>query len=166
MNYPKITIGTLILLMFLLSLMVPGGPIETRSFANIDPAIVFGFNVFLTLLVIVSIVTVYFMFKKQRWAYQLGGILGFSYILVFILDLAKIFPVSPDPMGTSLLVLEWVSLMLGTILIGTSYKTLSATEAAFWSGRFKIPLLLIISLVLLMLVGVYIVYFATSSALN
>ncbi len=165
MNYHKITIFTLIASVVFLALMVPGGPVETRSFANVNSIIVMGFNIFLTLLSIVSIVAIYFMFKRQKWAYQLTGVLGFAYMLVFVLDLGKIFPVSPNPMNMTLLVLEWISLILGGMLILFSYKTISTTEKNYWSGIFHIPISFIVIIILLLLLGGGIVYFATRSAL-
>jgi len=166
MNYPKFTAWLLVALMALLVPMVPGGPIETRSFATVNSFLVMGFNIFLTLLMITSITTTYFMFKKQKWAYQLVGILGLSFALVFILDLAEIFPVSPDPMETPLLVLEWISLLMGALLMFFSYKSLTVTGQSYWSGAFKLPRWLIISIALLLLLGIYVVYFATTSALS
>lgn len=162
----KITIWVLASSMLLLSLMVPGGPVETRSFQHVDPAVVMGFNIFLTLLVIVSLVTAYFMHKKQKWAYQLCGILGFAYMLVFILDLAKIFPVSSDPMEMPLLVLEWVSLFLGATLMGLSYKTVMLQDDTFWAGKARIPIWGFITVLLFLLVGLFIISFATTSALS
>ena len=165
MNFAKLTTLTLFINVLLLSLMVPGGPVETRSFINIDPAIVLGFNIILTLLVLLSVASIYFMFKKQRWAYQLTGVLGFVYALVFVLDLAHIFPVSSDPMELVLLLLEWISLGLGVALIGLSYKTLSNTHASYWSSSSRIPVYLLVLSVILLLFGACVVYFATNAAL-
>jgi len=166
MRYPKITIYTFVVNILLLTLMVPGGPIETRSFANIDPVIVIGFNVFLTLLTITSVVSVYFMCKKQRWAYQLTGVLGFAFMLVFILDLAKIFPVSFDPMGMPLFIFECVSLLFGAIVMWLSYKTIFVTEKAYWAGQTVIPAWAIFVMIGLLLLGICVVYFATHFALQ
>ena len=166
MNYPKITIFTLIVSIVLLALMVPGGPIETRSFAELIFVIAVGFNVFLTLLVITSIASIYFMFKKQKWAYQLAGILGFAYMLVFVLDLGGIFPVSLDPMETPLLILESISLILGALLMLLSYKTISTVEENYWLGTFRIPNSFFFLIILLLLIGAFVVYFATSAALT
>lgn len=45
----------------LLALLIPGGPIETRTFPHIDLYILILFNLFLTLLGIASAITSYFM---------------------------------------------------------------------------------------------------------
>lgn len=166
MNYQKITIYTLLLSLFTLAWMVPGGPVETRSFSNILPEIVMGFNIFLTSLMIVSIALVYFMYKKQKWAYQLTGVVGMAFALVFLLDLGGIFPVSLDPMQTLLFVMEVIGLILGVLLMWLSYKMIQVTHDSAWSGKFKIPKVWIIAGIMLLIFGVYIVYFATSSALR
>jgi len=166
MSYQKITIYVLVLSLFTLSWMVPGGPVETRSFSNILPEIVMGFNIFLTSLMIVSIALVYFMHKKQKWAYQLTTVVGLAFALVFILDLVGIFPISLDPMQRLLFVMEIIGLILGLLLMFLSYKTIQVTEESFWLEKSKIPKVWIIAGVTLLLFGVYIVYFATTAALR
>ena len=47
-----------------------------------------------------------------------------------------------------------------------SYKNLVATDKSYWSGEFKLPKRLIISIAILLLCGIYIVYFATKSAMS
>ncbi|MEO1341454.1 MAG: hypothetical protein AAFV28_10025 [Cyanobacteria bacterium J06635_13] len=96
----------------LLTSLVPGGFIETRSFAHINPVILGGFNTFLTTLSLASLLLVYFAWQEYRWAYVTSFIAGLSYFLVYVLDLGKLFPVSPDAMPTALLTIE----ILGTIV--------------------------------------------------
>ena len=50
--------GLLALSAISLSLLVPGGPIETRSFSHINPIILASFNTFLTTLSILSLLLV------------------------------------------------------------------------------------------------------------
>ena len=166
MNYQKITIFTLVISIFTLAWMVPGGPVETRSFSNILPEVVLGFNIFLTALIIVAISLIYFMYKKQKWAYQANGVVGLAFALVFILDLGGIFPVSLDPMQTLLFVMEIIGLLLGVLLMWLSYKTLQTTSESFWINTFKISKFWIIVGIMLLLLGVYVIYFATTSALS
>ncbi|MBE9028722.1 hypothetical protein IQ266_02980 [filamentous cyanobacterium LEGE 11480] len=104
--------GLLGLSSLLLTVLVPGGPIETRSFAHINPLILGGFNTFLTTLSIVSLVLVYFVVQRYVWAFVAAAVCGMSYFLVYVLDLAHIFPVSPDMMPSALFVIE----LLGTIV--------------------------------------------------
>ena len=166
MNYPKITIVTLIISILTLAWMVPGGPVETRSFSNNLPEVVLGFNIFLTALIIVAISLVYFMSKKQKWAYQANGIVGFAFALVFILDLGGIFPVSLDPMQKLLFAMEVVGLLLGILLMWLSYKTIQTIPENFWMNTVKIPKFWITMGIMLLLLGVYVIYFATTSALS
>ena len=67
----------------LLSILVPGGPIETRSFSHIDPLILGGFNPFLTSLAMISVFLIYFILKDLKvgvssfggiWSIVLSGI--------------------------------------------------------------------------------------------
>ncbi len=164
--YPKITIYTLILSLITLSWMVPGGPVETRSFSNIDSAIVLGFNIFLTSLVLGALVLIYFMFKKQKWAYSLTFLVGVAFVIVFLLDLLGIFPVSLDSMNQLLFILEILGTLFGFSLMYLSYVTLKYTPSEYWSGNFQVPFSLIVIGSFLLLFGVYVIYFATKSALH
>ncbi|MEM1281190.1 MAG: hypothetical protein AAGG53_14495, partial [Cyanobacteria bacterium P01_H01_bin.152] len=107
-----------------LSSLVPGGPIETRSFAHIHPILLGSFNTFLTTLSILSLLLVYFVLQSQRWALGAAAVCGLSYFLVYGLDLAQVFPVSPDVMPATLLNIE----VLGTVL--SVPLTLLAGQAA------------------------------------
>ncbi|MEO1095863.1 MAG: hypothetical protein AAFX01_13290 [Cyanobacteria bacterium J06638_28] len=95
-----------------LSSLVPGGPIETRSFAHIHPIVLGSFNTFLTMLSLLSLLLVYFVWQSRRWAFGGAAVCGLSYFLVYGLDLAQVFPVSPDAMPAALLIIE----VLGTVL--------------------------------------------------
>ncbi|AFY37826.1 hypothetical protein Lepto7376_1483 [[Leptolyngbya] sp. PCC 7376] len=95
-----------------LSSLVPGGPIETRSFAHINPVTLGVFNTFLTTLTLGSLILVYFVLKSERWAMLGAALCGLSFFGVYVADLAVIFPVSPDAMPPALLTIE----ILGTIL--------------------------------------------------
>ncbi len=95
-----------------LSTLVPGGPIETRDFSQINPLTLGVFNTFLTTLCLGSLLLIYFVLRSERWAMVMSAISGLSYLGVYGLDLAKIFPVSPDAMPPALLAIE----VFGTIL--------------------------------------------------
>lgn len=96
----------------LLTSLVPGGLIETRSFAHINPIVLGGFNTFLTSLSMLSLLLIYFVWQRQHWAYAASAIAGLSYFLVYVLDLGRLFPVSPDAMPPALFLIE----VLGTIV--------------------------------------------------
>ena len=70
MNHQKYAILFLALSVIALSVLVPGGPIETRDFSHLIPILAWGFNTFLVCLVILSIFLLYFMIKKE------GGFCG------------------------------------------------------------------------------------------
>lgn len=82
----------LIVAVSLLTPMVPGGPIETRSFATLPRAVFWGFNAFLIMLGLGSIVTAVLVLGGGTWAYGIALGLGAGYVAVFGLDLAGVFP--------------------------------------------------------------------------
>ncbi len=114
--------GLLILSSGLLGSLVPGGSIETRDFSHINPIIFGAFNTFLTVLVIGSILLVYFILREAKWAFVASTIFGISYFLVYVLDLGVIFPVSSDPMPMALFIIEIVGTIVSVPLILMSVK--------------------------------------------
>lgn len=107
-----------------LSVLVPGGPIETRSFAHIEPLTLGLFNTFLTTLAMGSLLLVYFILKAERWAIALAAFCGLAYLGVYGLDLAYIFPVSPDAMPSALWAIEVVGMVVAVPLIGLAFRAL------------------------------------------
>ena len=163
-------VSTLLVLSFgLLGILVPGGPIETRSFAHIDPLILGVFNTFLTSLGIVSILLIYFILKNRKWAFIISVVCGVSYFLVYALDLGKIFPVSPDSMPQALFVIE----VLGTItslplMFFSAREALksvnSDNEQAMKSDSYSKEFIYLVFF--LVLIGIGIIVFATKSAMG
>ena len=167
-NIRHLTAALLILSCGLLAVLVPGGPIETRSFSQINPLILTAFNIFLTGLVVISILLVYLMLKNITWAFVLSGLCGLSYSIVYILDLGKIFPTSPDSMPPALLTIEIlgaivsVPLMLvslrGAIAIDHPQAPTTVSQASWQNFSY-----IAVSLVIL---GIGIIIFATKSAIS
>ena len=104
-----------------LTVMVPGGPVETRMFAHYSPLVLGAFNSFLTVLGLASFVLAWFAFREKGWALTGAIFCGIGYLLVYALDLAVIFPVSPDPMPQALLILEIVGIALSLPLIWIAF---------------------------------------------
>lgn len=118
--------GLLLLSAIMLTSLVPGGPIETRDFSHINPLVLGSFNIFLTMLSLTSFLFLYFVWQRQRWAFVAAGINGIAFCLVYVLDLARWFPVSPDAMPPALFAIE----VLGTILsIPLAALAISAADA-------------------------------------
>jgi hypothetical protein len=165
----KNIVSALLLISFvLLGVLVPGGPIETRSFAHINPVILGAFNTFLTSLGIVSILLVYFVLKDKKWAFIVSAICGISYFLVYVLDLGKIFPVSPDSMPQVLLIIELVgtiaSLPLMFFSILEAFKNVNNGNEQV-ADSVEISKKFVFLIVFLVIVGIGIVVFATKSAM-
>jgi hypothetical protein len=107
----------LVLSTLLFSSSIPGGPIENRSFSNHLPVVVASFNVFLTALGIGSLFAAYHAWKARRGAFIAAALCGFSYFLVYLLDLFRIFPVSADAMSSRLWDIEIAGSILAVPLI-------------------------------------------------
>ena len=115
--YDILLASTLVAAVLLLVVMVPGGQLETRSFAHLPTSVFWGFNVFLISLGLASFVVAGGAIVGATWAPIAALVLGVAYVLVFALDLAKIFPATPDEMGTPLLLLEVADLVVGGIIV-------------------------------------------------
>jgi hypothetical protein len=139
--------------------LVPGGPVETRRFSHYSPYILGSFNTFLTILGFGSLVVVYFCFSGDKWAFYAAGICGISYLLVYALDLGKIFPVSPDKMSQSLFAVEVTGLILSIPLILLSFVSASMLDSV--NDGFELTALGIFLLLLIAFIGTGIVIFAT-----
>ncbi|MEL7358645.1 MAG: hypothetical protein AAFN40_19055 [Cyanobacteria bacterium J06560_6] len=154
--------------------LVPGGPIETRSFAHINSITLGAFNTFLTTLVLGSLLLVYFVLRTHRWALMGAAISGLSFLAVYGLDLVKIFPVSPDAMPPALFAVEVLGTILSFPLIALSVKALQAQGqdqlvtvpviAADDNSTVQTPQILMV--IALTVVALGIIAFATKSAMG
>ncbi|NVK56612.1 MAG: hypothetical protein HWE26_13440 [Alteromonadaceae bacterium] len=108
----KILSALLVAAFVALASLIPGGPIETRDFSHISPVLLGIFNFILTSIGLSSVVFAYFVALKDKWAIVGGLLAGISYFVVYVLDLFRLFPVSPSPMPLSLEVIELISVML------------------------------------------------------
>ncbi|MEM9121547.1 MAG: hypothetical protein AAGD09_27285 [Cyanobacteria bacterium P01_F01_bin.56] len=156
-----------------LSTLVPGGPIETRSFAHINPFTLGAFNTFLTTLCIGSLLLVYFVWQAERWAIIAAACFGLSYLGVYSLDLAQIFPVSPDAMPPALLIIEvWgaiaavpLTLMAMQALRAANHET-PATAPPVHLKTSPFSLISTTTIIGVILIGLGIIVFATRSAMG
>ena len=81
----------LVTLSLLLTILVPGGPVETRDFSHYSETILTLFNIFLTALGLLSFVVAFLVTKKKRYSIVLSAVFALLYIFVYVLDLFKIF---------------------------------------------------------------------------
>lgn len=100
------TSALLVIAVVLLAAMVPGEPVETRSFARLRRPVFWGFNVFLISLGLATFVVAGLALRPHWWTFAAAAVLGLLYVAVFVLDLGKVFPKTPDPMPVTLLMLE------------------------------------------------------------
>ncbi len=100
----------------LLTVLVPGGPIENRDFSNLKGVTFWGFNVFLITLGLTSYFASYALLSGASYAIMLGKILAGLYVAVYLLDLGKVFPKSPTKMSNTLMLMEIVNTSFAILL--------------------------------------------------
>ena len=165
-NYIGYTLtGLLVLSAVLLGILIPGGPIENRNFSHISPLVLGLFNTFLTVLGVGSLILAYFTLVDSKMAFIAAAICGISYFVVYALDLAKIFPVSPDRMPRALFAIEVIGLLLAIPLLLLSLLSISRSKSVVDGLEFPSGTIITV-LVLMVVLGVGIVIYATKSAMR
>lgn len=105
--------------------LVPGGPIENRDFAHLGGVVYWAFNAFLISLGIFSCIATYAALIGSSWRAVGGLIVGAGFAVVYLLDLGKVFPTSPTPMGKALMTMEVVGTAIATYTVIVSLAVLS-----------------------------------------
>lgn len=100
----------------LLVVLVPGGAIENRDLHGLKGVVFWGFNVFLITLGITSYVTSYLLLISNSYALPMAQIIAVLYFIVYIVDLAGIFPKSPTKMSKILMLIEEINASLAIFL--------------------------------------------------
>jgi len=100
----------------LLTILVPGGPIENRDFTGLKGIVFWGFNVFLITLGITSYVTCYLLLISSPHALPAAQIISVLYFIVYIIDLAGVFPKSPTKMSKQLMSFEIMNASMAVFL--------------------------------------------------
>lgn len=163
------TLSLLLLLSGLgLSILVPGGPVETRDFSHISPIILALFNSYLTALGVGSFMLAYFCFQRQRWAFKAAVLAGVSYLWVYAIDLARVFPTSPTPMPTALEVVEILGVLLALPMSIVATRLVCSQPLSMSTGRVAggQRALILVSGALLFVLSACIILFATLAAMG
>lgn len=104
--------------MTLLTLLVPGGPIENRDFSSMPRPAFIGFNVFLVSLGVGSIaVALWMMISGSGLAVSVALVLGGLYAMVYFIDLGGLFPKSVTPMSPVLMGCEILNANAAVFLV-------------------------------------------------
>ena len=159
-------VGLLTLLSALnLTLMVPGGFVETRVFPHYSVAVLAAFNIFLTVLGLGCFILAYAALRHGRTG-MLPIVAGLVFVAVYVADLLHIFPVSANPMSTTLTILECIGTLLGVLLVAAGVRSLSLQQPSAQGDGGGVPNGLSRGLLMtLIAIGVGIVIFATLSAM-
>tara|TARA_B100000678_G_scaffold283520_1_gene283758 strand:- start:106 stop:588 length:483 start_codon:yes stop_codon:yes gene_type:complete len=142
-----------------LALMIPGGFVETRDFSAYPASVLAGFNIFLTVLGLGSLVLAWLTWRggvRRVWS----GLAAIGFAAVYLLDLFAIFPVTPVPMSSLLETLEWLGTALA-VLLGAAVLASGRGEGVAQAA--SVPRGLAI---LMAIAGLGIVIFATISAMR
>lgn len=124
MNARRLTPVLLILAVLSMAPLIPGGPVENRSFGHIPVAVLIAFNAFITLVVLGSIPLAALARRGGRRILVWVIADGLGYVAIFALDLLHIFPVSPTPMSPALIGFELAGLAFGLAIIGSAARDL------------------------------------------
>ncbi|WP_372009381.1 hypothetical protein NBRC13296_01490 [Paenibacillus chitinolyticus] len=100
----------------LLTILVPGGPIENRDFSKLTGVVFWGFNLFLISLGIVSFIACYLLLISHSNAILITQIIAVLYFIVYTIDLAGMFPKSPTKMSKPLMLFEIINTTMAVFL--------------------------------------------------
>ena len=165
-NIHNIIAFLFVILSVLLTILVPGGPIETRDFSHYSETVLTLFNIFLTSLGLLSFIVAFLIIKKKKYSVILSTIIALLYIFVYLIDLFKIFPTSPITMSTTLFFIEVFSTILGIILIFLCIKYNNLEMKTDENITIKFSFYKILTSVFILLCAFGIVIFATKSAMG
>ncbi|NVJ52716.1 MAG: hypothetical protein HWD90_03415 [Campylobacteraceae bacterium] len=165
-NIHNIIAFLLVTLSVLLTILVPGGPIETRDFSHYSETTLTLFNVFLTVLGLLSFAVAFLIAKKKKYSIVLSAVFALLYIFVYILDLFEIFPTSPEAMSTTLFSIEFISTLIGLILLYLCMKFNDIEVENNENVKINLTFYKIISFLIVLLFAIGIVIFATKSAMG
>ncbi|OIN99329.1 MAG: hypothetical protein AUJ49_11310 [Desulfovibrionaceae bacterium CG1_02_65_16] len=153
----------------LLTAMVPGGPLEARSFAGIAPAVLVAFNTFLTSLGLASFGIAYGVWRQRRWAMGAAAVCGALYFCVYALDLGGVFPVSANAMPRALLAAELLGTALSLPLTACAlrlHQTMAPSARLTRASGPKPRLPLALGIIALGILAAGIIAFATRAAMR
>ena len=125
----KATAILLVLSAINLTMMILGGVAETRSVPTYPLSVLIGFNLFLAILGLGSLLLATRIYRHGRGV-ALARVAGFSYLAVYLLDLAVIFPISTTPMSATLQTLEGVGVLLGIALVIAALRSKESVGGA------------------------------------
>jgi len=119
----------LTVMILLIGILVPGGPVENRDFSHMisaDPLNPYNlFNAFLILLLMTTVTMIFYTQTRAKWTFRVSMFLGITYFILFVIDLAGIFPTSPTQMSTPLMTIEAVDSWISLLVAWFAYKSLN-----------------------------------------
>lgn len=159
--------SSLLLNALLLILLIPGGPIETRDFSQLNSIILVAFNAFLTALGMTSLLFIPLAVKNYQVTAEVCRILALSYFAVYLLDLLSLFPRTPSPMPWMLMAVEWCGIGAAIWLMLESQKFKKRIAQVLPTQQAQpFKKLSPVCILILVVIGNAVVVYATYSAIH
>eukprot|EP00049_Salpingoeca_infusionum_P018998 m.359695 g.359695 ORF g.359695 m.359695 type:complete len:175 (-) comp18675_c0_seq1:364-888(-) len=155
-------IGVLVAQLVTFAAMIPGGPLETRSFSTDHSVVVIAsFNVLLSTLGIGTLATIAMVTQRFEIPAFTIPTLGLLYVVLLGIDLVGIFPTSLDEMGAGLLTAE----LLGTVFGVTMIVFGQRTSLGLIPGKKPSPAIVTAWLIVYCILTIMLTYTATIAAM-
>ncbi len=92
MKIDRVLLALLILVLIILLPMNPWGSVDTRDFSYMPFWMFWGYNAIILVVIIMNLYAIYQTAKRMRGAYYLSFTVSAAYLILYVLDLARIFP--------------------------------------------------------------------------
>lgn len=160
-----LTPGLLLLTVFLMLVMIPGGPIETRLYDVAPSWVVVTVSILVTILMMAAVFSAFHTRRGGRSALYMAAGEGGAFALLYLLDLLRIAPPSEANAEGYLKVFEIAGLAIAIMLIGSALRDAGRSappmESAFGMSVGERVSLIALSVYF----GILITIFATIGAL-
>jgi hypothetical protein len=109
----------------ILAPLIPGGPIETRTFAEYPIWAIASFNLVISVIVLAALPLAWIGRRGGRRV-AIGSVLdGAGFTAIYALDMLKILPVSETPMSPTLRVMAFAGLATGLAVVASALVDLA-----------------------------------------
>ena len=133
MNKARITVLTILTLLVInLCFVIFSNLVGMRALPDYSPMVMTLFNVFLITLGVLSIWQLFSGLDGQAMRGKILLLLAAEYFVVYVADIANIFPRSAEPIGQMLFAVEIIGAVLAVLLFvsaGWYVKTVSAPNS-------------------------------------
>jgi hypothetical protein len=119
------TPALLLLSVLILAPLIPGGPIENRTFAEYPIWVIASFNLIISVIVLAALPLAWLGRRGGRRVAIGSALDGAGFTAIYALDMLKIFPVSDTPMSPTLRVMAFAGLATGLAVVASALVDLA-----------------------------------------